>query len=249
VADLVTDLQSAIVTEASFDVTNAQALVWINRRWRAMIGRARAYRKTISVGTTVASTQFYALTGVLEVYEVTVAGVPYSRARRGDAYEDTQGRLVWTGQGETGLFVPDATSTAARGISLIPIPTSSGSAISAFAALEPPDLTADATGDALLAANLDGEFVEALIAGAMAIGYRREGTSSSPGITTRCSMRAPTSSAGSRSAATAAPVRPRSGPTGGQLRHPAGRLQPRDLPGPASAARHRVRRRERSHQR
>lgn len=174
-ADAVSDLQSAVVTEASFDVTNAQALVWINRRWRAMVGRARAYRKTISVGSTTAGTQFYALSSVLEVYEVTVAGVPYSIARRGDAYEDVQGRLVWTGQGEKGLFVPDSNSSAARGISLIPLPDTTGLAISAFAATEPPDLTADGTGDTLLQTVLDGEFVEALIAGAMAIGYRREG--------------------------------------------------------------------------
>lgn len=174
-AETVSGLQDAIVQEASFDVTNTQALTWLNRRWRLMVGRARAYRKTISVGSTTAGTQFYSLTGVLEVYEVTVAGVPYSIARRGDAYEDVQGRLVWTGQGEKGLFVPDANSSAARGISLIPLPDTSGLAISAFAALEPPDLTADATGDTLLGAVLDGELIEALIAGAMAIGYRREG--------------------------------------------------------------------------
>lgn len=174
-ADLVTDLQTAVVAEAGFDVTNAQALVWINRRWRAMVGRARAYRKTISVGSTTAGTSFYALPNVLEVYEVTVAGVPGAPARRGDAYEDTQGRLAWTYQGEKGLFVPDANASAARGITLIPAPGESGLAIGAFAATEPPDLTADSTGDTLLQTVLDGEFVEALIAGAMAIGYRREG--------------------------------------------------------------------------
>jgi hypothetical protein len=174
-ADTVADLQTAVVTEANFDVTNAQALVWINRRWRAMVGRARAYRKTISVGTTSTTSAFYPLPGVLEVYEVTIAGVPAAPARRGDAYEDTQGRLVWTYQGEKGLFVPDANASAARGITLIPAPTTAGLAIGAFAATEPPDLTADATGDTLLQTVLDGEFVEALIAGAMAVGYRREG--------------------------------------------------------------------------
>jgi hypothetical protein len=174
-AESVSGLQDAIVQEANFDVTATQALTWINRKWRMMLGRARSYRKMISVGTTTANTAFYSLTGVLEVYEVTVAGVPYSRARRGDPYEDAQGRLVWTGQGEYGLFVPDASASAVNGIRLIPTPTSTGLAIGAFAALEPPDLTADATGDALLAANLDGEFIEALIAGAMAVGYQREG--------------------------------------------------------------------------
>jgi hypothetical protein len=66
-------------------------------------------------------------------------------------------------------------SAAVKGVTLIPTPTSTGLAITGFAATEPPDLTNDGTGDALLAAQLDGEFVEALIDGAMAIGYRREG--------------------------------------------------------------------------
>jgi len=174
--ETVSGLQDAIVNEASFDVTPTQALAWINRRWRSMVGRARAYRKTLTVGTTTANVAFYPLTGVLEVYEVTVAGIPYSRGRRGDPYFNTQGELAWTGMGEgRGLFVPDANASATRGVTLVPTPADTGSAISAFAALEPPDLTADSTGDTLLAAVIDGEFVEALIAGAMAIGYRREG--------------------------------------------------------------------------
>jgi hypothetical protein len=43
VAETVSGLVSAIVDEASFDVTSAQALAWLNRRWRSMLGRARAY--------------------------------------------------------------------------------------------------------------------------------------------------------------------------------------------------------------
>jgi hypothetical protein len=172
VAETVAGLQDAIVTEASFDVTPTQALTWINRRWRSMTGRARAYRKTLTVGNTTGGTGFYPLTGVLEVYEVTVNGAPYGRARRGDPYQDVIGALRWTG---AGLFVPDANTSAVRGITLIPTPDTSGLPIGAFAALEPPDLTADAAGDTLLTTVLDGEFIEALIAGAMATGYRREG--------------------------------------------------------------------------
>jgi hypothetical protein len=138
VAETVSGLVSAIVDEASFDVTSAQALAWLNRRWRSMLGRARAYRKTITIGSTTNGTAFYAVGGVLEL-------------------------------------VADASSAAVKGVTLIPTPTSTGLAITGFAATEPPDLTNDGTGDALLAAQLDGEFVEALIDGAMAIGYRREG--------------------------------------------------------------------------
>jgi hypothetical protein len=48
VAETVTGLQDALINEASFDITATQALAWINRRWRLMIGRARAYRKTLT---------------------------------------------------------------------------------------------------------------------------------------------------------------------------------------------------------
>jgi hypothetical protein len=172
VTETVTGLQDALINEASFDITATQALAWINRRWRLMIGRARAYRKTLTIGPTVAATAFYPVPGAIEVFEVAVDSAPYGRGRRGDPYQESQGSLRWSG---TGLFVPDATATAVRGITLIPIPVRAGLPITAFAALEPPDLTADAAGDTLLTTILDGEFIEPLIAGAMATGYRREG--------------------------------------------------------------------------
>lgn len=174
-ADTVQDLLDAVTQEASFDVTTATALKWINRRWRTMAGRARAYRKTLSIGVTAANVAFYPVTGVLELYELEVGGVPYGKARRPDVYANAQGRLLWEGMGEVGLIVEDADASAVRGLTLIPTPTVAGTAITGFAALEPPDLTNDATGNALLAAVLDGEFVEPLIRGAMAIGYGREG--------------------------------------------------------------------------
>lgn len=175
-AETVTGLRDAIINEASFDVTTATALSWLNRSWRRMVGDARAYRDLISVGNTVADQAFYAVPSVLEVFNLTVAGVPYTRARRNDSYADQQGRLLWTYQGEVGLFEPGVNASAARGVTLIPAPAESGLAIAVVAATAPPDLTADGTGDALLAAVLDGEEVhEGLISGALAIGYSREG--------------------------------------------------------------------------
>lgn len=173
-AETVSGLVSALVDESSFDVTPTQALTWLNRSWRTMLSRARAYRKTVSFGTTVADDQTYdAPAGVIELYSLEVAGVPYGRARREDVYWDTQGRLTWTYQGETGLFYPDATASAVQSVTLIPVP-GAGLAITGLAATSPPDLTNDGTGDTLLNAWADGHF-EALISGAMAIGYRREG--------------------------------------------------------------------------
>lgn len=174
-AETVAGLQSTIVDEASFDVTSAQALVWINRRWRQMIGRARAYRDTVSFGNTVADQAFYAAPpDVKELYSLEVGGVPYGRAKRPDGYANSQSRLRWTYQGEVGLFYPDASSSAVQGVTLIPTP-SEVLPITGLAATLPPDLTADASGNTLLTTLLDQDYVEGLIAGAMSIGYRREG--------------------------------------------------------------------------
>jgi hypothetical protein len=174
-AETVSGLVTALTDEASFDVTTTQALTWLNRSWRTMLGRARAYRKTVSFGNTVANDATYdAPAGVVELYSLEVAAVPYGRARREDVYWNTQGRLAWTYQGETGLFYPDATTGGVSSITLVPTPTTGGLAMTGLAATYPPDLTSDTAGDTLLVAYADGRY-EGLIAGAMAIGYRREG--------------------------------------------------------------------------
>lgn len=188
-AETVQSLLDAIQQEASFDVTSATALIWLNRRWRTMLGRARAYRKTVTIGTTVIGTRFYPVAGslgVLELYSLEVAPydaatnsfpapVPYGRARRPDGYSNRMGRLSWGFQSEVGLFYADASGAAVQGVTLIPTPTVTGSQITGFAACEPPDLTNDASGNTLLGAALDGEYVEGLVLGALATGYRREG--------------------------------------------------------------------------
>jgi hypothetical protein len=174
-AETVAQLVTAIVDEASFDVTSSQALVWLNRSWRTMLHRARAYRKTVSFGTTTAGDATYnAPDGIVELYSLEVNGVPFGRARREDVYWNTQGRLTWTGQGETGLFYPDETTGAVRQVTLLPTPVTSSLTIVGLAAVSPPDLTDDAAGNTLLVTYADDRY-EGLIAGAMAIGYRREG--------------------------------------------------------------------------
>src|SRR5687768_13025662 len=107
-AETVAALRDAIVEEASFDVTPATALSWLNRSWREFVGRARAYRLRVAGEVTVADEAFYPFSGHLELIELSVAGVPYARAHQGDVYADSQDRLSWTGQGERGLFVPSA---------------------------------------------------------------------------------------------------------------------------------------------
>lgn len=169
-ADTVQGLVDNVLTEGRFDATPAQALNWINRKWRLMVSEARAYRKVVSVGTTSAGVSFYPFSPI-EAYSFEVAGVPYGKALRRDVYENLQGRLIWTGDG--GLIVSDADDTGARGITLIPTPSEDGLAVTSFAAVMPADLTLDTDGDALLAAVLEGDFHDELVAGALGTAMKR----------------------------------------------------------------------------
>lgn len=169
-ADTVAILVSDVKTEGGFDATDPQALRWLNRAWRKMVSEAKAYRQTVAVGPTVANQAFYAFFPI-EAYSFEVAGVPYGKSRRPDIYANAQGRLIWEGDG--GTIVADASSGAVQGITLVPTPTTAGLAITSFAAMMPPDLTSDGTGDALLLAVLGGDFHDELVAGAIATGLRR----------------------------------------------------------------------------
>lgn len=149
-----------------FDVTAAVQIGWLDRRHKKMLGRARAYRKQLAVGTTVADTAFYAL-DVLELYQLTVGGVPYIKARQPDVYGYSQDTLLWTGNG--GLIVADYSAGAVKGLTLIPTPTAGGDAIIAYAAVTPPTL--DDAADTVL---VEDDFLDALVEGACATGFSRD---------------------------------------------------------------------------
>lgn len=170
-AETVQGVVDAIVQEANFDVTNATALTWLNRRHRTMVVRARALKETISVGNTVAGTTDYTLpTSVVEVYEFDVGGIPFTRGRRTDIASNAQGLLWLYAPNGAGLVVANANSSGALQFSMVPTPTSV-QAISLFAAVQPADL--DIANDSTLL--VPSRFVEGLICGGLATGYRREG--------------------------------------------------------------------------
>lgn len=170
-AETVQGVVDAIVQEANFDVTNATALTWLNRRHRTMVVRARALKETISAGSTVIGQADYTLpAGVVEVYEFDVGGIPFTRGRRTDIASNAQGLLWLYAPNGAGLIAANADSTGAAKFTITPVPTSV-LAISLFAAMQPADL--DTAVDATLL--VPSRFVEGLIAGGMATGYYREG--------------------------------------------------------------------------
>jgi hypothetical protein len=103
-------------------------------------------------------------------------GLPWAPPPRPDIYGYSQGTLVWDGPPGSGLVVVDASAAAAQGLTFIPVPATSGLAITSYAVTLPGDLTIDSAGDTLLNAVLgpDLDMVEGLISGVMATAHRRD---------------------------------------------------------------------------
>ena len=158
-----------VVTEAQFDVTNDAALAWLDRRHKKMVVRARAYRKSVSVGPTVSGTSDYLLpTDLVEVLEVNVGGLPYGRGTHTDLSYGAQGWLVLDGIG--GIISSEENASGGAEIALYPTPTSSGSTITVRGVFRPATLTVGVDTTILV----PDEFLDSLVSGAIATGLARQ---------------------------------------------------------------------------
>lgn len=167
-ADTVQQLVDDVRVEGAFDVTPEQALRWLTRRHRKMVARARCYRKTVSIGPTVADQRDYALPeGVVQLFELTVDGVTYGNGRHADLAQGAQGYLLLSDSG--GVVVAEEDEAGASEVALYPTPTTAGSEVLVRATFLPPDL--DVADDSTL--KIPGDFTDALVAGAIATGLRR----------------------------------------------------------------------------
>lgn len=161
-------LIDSVKSEAQFDVSDSAALTWLDRRHKSMVVRARALRKTASL-TTVASQRDYALPAdVVEIMEVTVAGLPYGRATHTDLSYGAQGWVELTGIG--GVVASEEDATGGPEIALYPTPTQSSLAILVRAVCRPSTLTVGVDSGIIV----PDEFLDALISGAIATGLKRQ---------------------------------------------------------------------------
>jgi hypothetical protein len=167
VADTVQQLVDDVLNEGSFDATAAQALRWLNRRHRTMVARSRCYRFTTTL-TTVAGQRDYALpTDVVEIFEVSVNGMPAGRARHVDLALGALSYVILSGDGR--VMAPEEDSSGGAELGFYPTPDTSGQQILVRAAFLPPDL--DTANNATL--KVPGDFVDALVSGAMATALER----------------------------------------------------------------------------
>lgn len=168
--DTVQTLIDEVTQEGGFEATDVQALRWLNRRHRFIVAQSRSLRDRVQVGPTVAGQEFYAVSNVVETYNVEVGGVPYAKARRPDVYGYSQGTLLWTGPTGAGFVVEDVDESGVQGFTLIPPPDSAGTAITIWAAVPPADLAA---ADPASALKIDSDCYDGLVSGAIATGLLR----------------------------------------------------------------------------
>lgn len=158
-----------VKSEATFDVTDAQALAWLDRRHKKMVVRARALRKSVSVGPTVANQRDYALPADnVEVHEILVDGTPYGRATHTDLAYGALGWVVLDGVG--GVASSEETATGGAEIALYPTPTQSGLTITVRGVFRPADLVVGQD----TAIMVPDEFLDSLVSGAIATGLARK---------------------------------------------------------------------------
>lgn len=78
-------LVNAVIEDADFDATPAQALRWLSERQQLMCARTLCYRKTLALGNTVAGQDVYALPPLIaRLLQVTVGDVTYEHATHRD---------------------------------------------------------------------------------------------------------------------------------------------------------------------
>lgn len=162
------ELVAEAVDEFGFDLTQARGLQILNARYSKMVAEARWLRVTIDMGVTVADQESYAADpDVVELYELQIGGLGYTKARRQDMIASRLGRLSLRGSG--GVFIPDADGTGADRFTVYPVPGSpAGDAITAFAAVLPPAL---ALGDVPV---VPADFLDGLVEGVIATGLARD---------------------------------------------------------------------------
>lgn len=171
---IVADLVAAVKEDGQFDADEPQVLRWLSVRHRQMCARSRCYRKTLDLGVITAGQAAYAVPPeVVEVLQVTVGGLVYGNARHSDYAQGARG-FIWLG-GEGGIAGREDTAEGVQQLEIFPAPAAGseptpGTAhISAYAAVQPPNLVVgtDAT------VKIPDDYQDALVSGAIATGLLR----------------------------------------------------------------------------
>jgi hypothetical protein len=168
VAELVTD----VLTEASFDATETQALKWLSRAHALMCVRSTILRKNLNLGLTEENVSTYDLPAeVVQILELRVGGVPYGQGTHTDIAYDALSYLWIQGIPGSGLGVQEASAEGVDQIALVrrPAEAPGGLPIELYAVCRPGPLVSgeDST------VKVPDEFTDALVSGACATALAR----------------------------------------------------------------------------
>ena len=166
------ELVANVLSEASFDATEAQALQWLSRKHELMVVRAKCFRQKIQIGPTVSEQAQYAVPArVVEIRELKVANVPYGTGKHRDIAENELGYIwldgIYVAAGG-GLEVRDYDESGNSLVTLVPTPTEAGLEVTLSAVCRPEPLVIGQAG-----VRIPPEFYDALVAGAVATGLQR----------------------------------------------------------------------------
>ena len=170
--EAVQQLVNAVIEDADFDATPAQALRWLNTRQKLMCQRTLCYRKTLALGNTVEAQDTYTLApGVVRLLGVTVGDITYEHATHSDfsalahGFEWLVGEPGMTG----GVAGRDDTAAGTTQLRIFPVPGEAPLAIAVYAAMVSPDLVIGQDETLVIPA----QFCDGLVDGAIATGSAR----------------------------------------------------------------------------
>ncbi len=164
----VQQLVTAVIEDGNFDVSEDRALAWLDARHALMVVRARSLRVSEEIGPTVVDQQTYDLpSDVVQIFSVTVDGVPQGNLANEDLPNANRGFLLLSGDGQA--IAPSEDSDGDGMVALVPVPSTAGLSVVLRAARRPPALV---IGDESTL-RIPTEFCDALIAGAIATGLLR----------------------------------------------------------------------------
>ena len=166
------ELVTNVLTEASFDVTEAQALQWLSRRHELMVVRSECFRQKIQIGPTVSEQNQYAVPSrVVKIRELQINKIPYGTGKHRDIPENALGYIwldgIYVAAGG-GLEVRDYDESGNSLVTIIPTPMEAGQEITLYAVCRPEPLVVGQAG-----LRIPPEFYDALVAGAVATGLTR----------------------------------------------------------------------------
>jgi hypothetical protein len=161
VAETVAELLDQVKVECGFDLSDAQLLRALNQRHRKMVSESGCLTRPSEFSTVAGQSRYPMADGVVQVWDLTVAGAKWERVGREVLQGLTASRGYLASGSGGGVYAEDFDDTGAPLVWLFPTPDVVLPVV-AMASVLPDDLAADGTAGTL---RIPAEFNVDLVAG------------------------------------------------------------------------------------